>query len=202
MVDKPQYHQQPYASPAKLPVNGADIAPDESAPLKITSITEPAEDTADLVEYVAKACTEAASKVAAEQVERFRSEVGAQLALWRKKEDDYTAVIKCYTTETEALVQKRAEILVACATAEKDMAATRNVLEVQNHDLERREANLQAIVANQTVGIRILVLTALVTACGLWGFTIFSPELQRTVAATIFSLVTVGPLVALLWKRG
>lgn len=49
---------------------------------------------------------------------------------------------------------------------------------------------------------RILLMIAVLTGAGIWGFTIWSPETPRLYAAIAFSLVFVLPQVALFWKRG
>ena len=49
---------------------------------------------------------------------------------------------------------------------------------------------------------RILLMIAVLTGAGIWGFTIWSPDTPRLYAAIAFSLVFVLPQVALFWKRG
>lgn len=49
---------------------------------------------------------------------------------------------------------------------------------------------------------RVLLLLAVVTAAGLWGYTVYDPVQLRIVAASLFSGVTVFPLVLLYWKKG
>jgi hypothetical protein len=49
---------------------------------------------------------------------------------------------------------------------------------------------------------RMLLMIAVLTGAGIWGFTIYSPDTPRLYAAIAFSLVFVLPQVALYWKRG
>lgn len=54
----------------------------------------------------------------------------------------------------------------------------------------------------QICATRVLLLIAVLTGAGIWGFTIWSPDPPRLYAAVAFSLVFVLPQVALYWKRG
>lgn len=49
---------------------------------------------------------------------------------------------------------------------------------------------------------RVLLLLAVVTAAGLWGYTVYDPSQLRIIAASLFSVLTMAPLVLLYWKRG
>ncbi len=49
---------------------------------------------------------------------------------------------------------------------------------------------------------RVLLLIAVVTGAAIWGFTIYDPSRERLYAAIAFSIVFVGPQVALFYKRG
>lgn len=49
---------------------------------------------------------------------------------------------------------------------------------------------------------RVLLLIAVITGAGIWGFTIWQPDSPRLYAAVAFSLVFVLPQVALYWRRG
>ena len=49
---------------------------------------------------------------------------------------------------------------------------------------------------------RMLLLIAVITGAIIWGYTIYDPQRDRLFAAIAFSLVFVGPQVALYWRRG
>ena len=49
---------------------------------------------------------------------------------------------------------------------------------------------------------RLLGLLAVIAACGIWSYAVWEPDLTRTVAATLFSVTVLGPLIALYWKAG
>lgn len=49
---------------------------------------------------------------------------------------------------------------------------------------------------------RILLMIAVVTGAGIWGFTVWAPTQERLWAAVAFSIVFVIPQVALYWRRG
>jgi hypothetical protein len=48
---------------------------------------------------------------------------------------------------------------------------------------------------------RMLLLIAVLTGAAIWGYTIIDPTRDRLFAAIAFSLVFVGPMVALYWRR-
>ena len=184
MVDKPAYHIQPYESPARLSellvqAEGLTAANGQAAPGAgpqrplIHNISEPTEDVASLGDYVARACAEAAAKVAADSV--------SDLA---RKAANFQQQVISYVSKIDQLAKVQQEI------ATKDA------------DLTKREAEIRTLHASRTIGVRVLMLIALVTSCAIWIFTAIYPESLRIGAASVFSLVTVGPLVALLWKRG
>lgn len=49
---------------------------------------------------------------------------------------------------------------------------------------------------------RMLLLIAVLTGAAIWAFTIYDPTRDRLLASIAFSIVFVGPQVALYWKRG
>lgn len=49
---------------------------------------------------------------------------------------------------------------------------------------------------------RMLLLIAVMTGAAIWAFTIFDPTRDRLWASIAFSVVFVGPQVALYWRRG
>jgi hypothetical protein len=49
---------------------------------------------------------------------------------------------------------------------------------------------------------RILLLIAVLTGAAIWVFTIYDPSRDRLLASIAFSIVFVGPQVALYWRRG
>lgn len=49
---------------------------------------------------------------------------------------------------------------------------------------------------------RLLGLLAVIAACIIWGFAVYDPNTMRTVAAALFSVTVLGPIVALYWKAG
>ena len=182
MMDKPQYHQQGYESPAKLSAasslgaNGTGESGPVARPL-IHGIDEPIQDADNLGEYISKACSMAAARVVEEHTAKMGQLATAQIAAMNQAIENLKTVGLQYVSKIETMAKLREELAL-------------------------RESSLQVTLANQMIAVRILVMIALVTACAIWGFSVFSPALDRTIAATIFSLVTVGPLVALLWKKG
>jgi hypothetical protein len=57
-------------------------------------------------------------------------------------------------------------------------------------------------VALDILSARLLGLLAVIAACGIWSYAVWEPDLTRTVAATLFSVTVLGPLIALYWKAG
>jgi len=49
---------------------------------------------------------------------------------------------------------------------------------------------------------RMLLLIAVLTGCAIWLYVCYDPTRDRLYAAIAFSLVFVGPQVALYWRRG
>lgn len=49
---------------------------------------------------------------------------------------------------------------------------------------------------------RMLLMIAVITGSGIWGWTILDPQRDRLYAAIAFSLVFVLPQVALYWRKG
>lgn len=49
---------------------------------------------------------------------------------------------------------------------------------------------------------RVLVLIAVITASGVWSYTVYEPEQLRIIAASAFSLLGVAPLIWLYTKKG
>lgn len=54
----------------------------------------------------------------------------------------------------------------------------------------------------QICATRMLLMIAVITGSGIWGWTIYDPQRDRLYAAVAFSLVFVLPQVALYWRRG
>ena len=59
-----------------------------------------------------------------------------------------------------------------------------------------------ARAVSQILATRILLLIAVVTACGIWSYTAYDPEQLRIIAASAFSLLGVAPLIILYVKKG
>jgi hypothetical protein len=66
----------------------------------------------------------------------------------------------------------------------------------------RRDYVATITAALDMLGSRILALIAVVAACGIWSWSVYEPEPQRTYAAIAFSLTVFLPAVALYWRRG
>ena len=132
----------------------------------------PAELMTDLGGYVAKACADAASQVVKEQA--------TLLAQCANVIDVKIKAFNAVAIEARKQVEASAQLRV---------------------DLVQREAALSRAAANQRVPVRVLALIALATSCVLWGYSVLTPDLGRTIAATIFSIVSLGPLIALLWRH-
>lgn len=49
---------------------------------------------------------------------------------------------------------------------------------------------------------RLLGLLAVIAACGIWSFAVWDPTMPRTIAASLFSVTVLFPLVMLYWKAG
>lgn len=58
------------------------------------------------------------------------------------------------------------------------------------------------IAALDVLSARLLGLLAVVAACGMWSYAVWDPNTMRTVAASLFSLTVLGPLIVLYWKAG
>jgi hypothetical protein len=58
------------------------------------------------------------------------------------------------------------------------------------------------IAALDVLSARLLGLIAVVAACGIWSFAVWDPNPVRTIAAGLFSVTVLGPIVALYWKAG
>lgn len=58
------------------------------------------------------------------------------------------------------------------------------------------------IVALDVLSARLLGLLAVIAACGMWSFAVWDPQLPRTIAATLFSVTVLLPLIVLYWKAG
>jgi hypothetical protein len=48
---------------------------------------------------------------------------------------------------------------------------------------------------------RVLLLIAVLTGSGIWGWTVYDPTHDRIAAAIAFSIVFVIPMVLLYWRR-
>lgn len=49
---------------------------------------------------------------------------------------------------------------------------------------------------------RILLMISVLTGSAIWSWTVYDPSRERLYAAVAFSIVFVGPQVALYWRRG
>jgi len=49
---------------------------------------------------------------------------------------------------------------------------------------------------------RVLLLIAVITASGVWGYTIYDPLQLRIIAASCFSVLGVAPLIYLYFRKG
>ncbi len=56
--------------------------------------------------------------------------------------------------------------------------------------------------ALDVLSARLLGLLAVVAACAMWSFAVWDPSTMRTVAASLFSLTVLMPLIVLYWKAG
>ena len=54
----------------------------------------------------------------------------------------------------------------------------------------------------QICATRMLLLIAVLTGCAIWLYVCVDPTRDRLYAAIAFSIVFVGPQVALYWRRG
>ena len=59
-----------------------------------------------------------------------------------------------------------------------------------------------AKVVAQILATRVLLMIAVITASGVWAFTIYDPLQLRIIAASSFSVLGVMPLIYLYFKRG
>ena len=59
-----------------------------------------------------------------------------------------------------------------------------------------------AKVVAQILATRVLLMIAVLTASGVWAFTIYDPLQLRIIAASSFSVLGVMPLIYLYFKRG
>ena len=50
------------------------------------------------------------------------------------------------------------------------------------------------------LGARVLGVLSLVAACAIWGYTVYDPLKERTIAATLFSVTVLFPVIALYWR--
>jgi len=58
------------------------------------------------------------------------------------------------------------------------------------------------IAALDVLSARLLGLLAVIAACAIWSFAVWEPETMRTVAASLFSVTVLLPLIVLYWKAG
>lgn len=56
--------------------------------------------------------------------------------------------------------------------------------------------------ALDVLSARLLGLLAVVAACGMWSYAVWEPNTLRTIAASLFSLTVLLPLIVLYWKAG
>lgn len=66
----------------------------------------------------------------------------------------------------------------------------------------KKEYPAVLIAALDVLSARLLGLIAVVAACGIWSFAVWDPNPVRTIAAGLFSVTVLGPIVALYWKAG
>jgi hypothetical protein len=59
-----------------------------------------------------------------------------------------------------------------------------------------------ARIISSICATRMLLLIAVLTGAAIWGWTVFDPTRDRLLASIAFSVVFVGPQVALYWRRG
>lgn len=59
-----------------------------------------------------------------------------------------------------------------------------------------------ARAVSQILATRILLLIAVLTASGIWAFTIYDPVQLRIIAAGSFSVLGVAPLIWLYFRKG
>ena len=59
-----------------------------------------------------------------------------------------------------------------------------------------------AKVVAQILATRVLLMIAVITASGVWAYTIYDPLQLRIIAASSFSVLGVMPLIYLYFKRG
>ena len=59
-----------------------------------------------------------------------------------------------------------------------------------------------ARAVSQILATRVLLLIAVVTASGVWGYTIYDPLQLRIIAASAFSVLGVAPLIWLYFRKG
>jgi hypothetical protein len=56
--------------------------------------------------------------------------------------------------------------------------------------------------ALDVLNARLLGLIAVIAACLIWGFAVWDPTQARTIAASLFSVTALLPLIVLYWKAG
>ncbi|HKD44545.1 MAG TPA: hypothetical protein VKD24_02715 [Candidatus Angelobacter sp.] len=56
--------------------------------------------------------------------------------------------------------------------------------------------------ALDVLSARLMGLIAVLAACGMWGWAVYEPEQLRTIAASLFSITVLMPLVYLYAKQG
>lgn len=59
-----------------------------------------------------------------------------------------------------------------------------------------------ARAVSQILATRVLLMIAVITASGVWGYTIYDPLQLRIIAASAFSVLGVAPLIWLYHKKG
>ena len=57
-----------------------------------------------------------------------------------------------------------------------------------------------ARAVSRIVATRVLLLLAVVTASGLWVYTIWNPNELRIIAGAVYAVLVLGPLVWLYWR--
>ena len=63
-----------------------------------------------------------------------------------------------------------------------------------------RSADILSLALHM-VAARVFGIIALLAACAIWGYTVFDPLTQRTIAATIFSVTVLLPSIMLYWRE-
>jgi hypothetical protein len=55
-------------------------------------------------------------------------------------------------------------------------------------------------IALDMLSARLLGVLALVAACAIWGYAVYDPEPPRTIAATLYSVTVLAPVMILYYR--